>query len=381
MNVKQLGIDLIKEQQKVAFELSLFVFLIQPSLLQAMQLCQYSSLLEIKAQELGWDALCLQTAALCRVATTNFLDLMENFYGVDETSEEQALGVPAFFSAFVAAHKKEKERDEASKSLSKSKQEIEAEEIDAGEDDDESDEESKTLKQKKKPTAKYPSKCSLAEAQLFFPTLDKTVHETGVDSKLIGSRENLRQYRRLYCCLFKGCDYGAQTRGNTLSHIHRVHLRHALGCCFCPEKSWWQARYWIKHMHQEHRDLPKYETIAIPAVKIEPEVFVSEEDFEVPIPKQLEDKTPEPPTQKPKGDILSMMSYDEFVEASKEGSICTAAYRKDPLQPRPKVAAIRYRHSAIKEEESDIVNIGSEVEDTFLNGISLFFTRTLFCRV
>ena len=94
---------------------------------------------------------------------TNFLDLMENFYGVDETPEEQALGDAASFSAFVAAHKKEKEKDEVSRSLSKSKQEVETEEIDVGEDDDESNKEPKMLKQKKKPTAKYPSKCSLAE--------------------------------------------------------------------------------------------------------------------------------------------------------------------------------------------------------------------------
>ena len=122
-------------------------------------------------------------------------------------------------------------------------------------------------------------------------------------------------------------------------------------------------------MDLEHSDLPKYETIVIPAnveaVMIEPEMFISEEHFEVPIPKQLEDKTPEPPTKKPKGDISSIMSYDQFVEAGKEGDICTAAYGKDPLQPRPKVAAIRYRHSAIKEEESDIVTIDLEEEDKF----------------
>ena len=122
-------------------------------------------------------------------------------------------------------------------------------------------------------------------------------------------------------------------------------------------------------MDPEHSNLPKYETIAIPAnveaVKIEPEMFISEEHFEVPIPKQLEDKTSEPPTKKPKGDISSIMSYDEFIGASKEGDICTPAYRKDPLQPRPKVAAIWYRHSAIKEEESDIVTIDLEGEDKF----------------
>ena len=94
-------------------------------------------------------------------------------------------------------------------------------------------------------------------------------------------------------------------------------------------------------------------------------IFISEEHFEVPILKQLEDKTPEPLTKKPKGDISSIMSYEEFVEASKEGDICTLAYGKDPFQPKPKAAAIRYRHWAIKEEESDIVTIDLEGEDKF----------------
>ena len=118
-----------------------------------MQLFQYSGLLEMKAQELHGDTLHLQTATLCGVASTNFLDLMENFYGMDETPGEQALGDAASFSAFVAAHKKEKEKDKASKSLSKSKHEIETEEADVGEDVDESNEEPKTPKQKKKTTS------------------------------------------------------------------------------------------------------------------------------------------------------------------------------------------------------------------------------------
>ena len=152
MNVEQLGIDLIKEQQKinlkfysnetavipedraqvmlagvhifctlereynlsrisVTFECIQIVFPIQSSYFQAMQLFQYSGLLEMKAQELRQDALCLQTATLCGVTTTNFLDLIENFYEVDETPEEQALGDAVSFSAFVASHKKEKEKD------------------------------------------------------------------------------------------------------------------------------------------------------------------------------------------------------------------------------------------------------------------------------
>ena len=103
MNVEQLGIDLIKEQQKinlkfssnetavipedraqvmlarvrifctlkheynlsrisVTFECIQIVFPIQSSYFQAMQLFQYSRLLKMKAQELHRDALHLQTA-------------------------------------------------------------------------------------------------------------------------------------------------------------------------------------------------------------------------------------------------------------------------------------------------------------------------------
>ena len=55
-----------------------------------MELLQYSGLLE-QAQQLRRDALKLQAAALCGTASSNFLNLMENFYGVDEEEEEGTL--------------------------------------------------------------------------------------------------------------------------------------------------------------------------------------------------------------------------------------------------------------------------------------------------
>ena len=122
-------------------------------------------------------------------------------------------------------------------------------------------------------------------------------------------------------------------------------------------------------MDQEHSDLPKYEVIAIlanvEAVKIEPEVFITQEHFEVPIPKQLDAKNLEPPAKKSKGDMENIMSYDKFVEASKEGEIYVPAYEKDPFQPRLKAASIRYSCSAVKEEEMDSVTIDPEEEDKF----------------
>ena len=330
---------------------------------QAMQLFQYSGLFEEKAQQLRRDALQLQTAALCGVASTGFLDLMEGFYGVDETPEEQALGDTSSFAEFVSTFRKEKEKEQASVSLSKTKSEVEGEEDrresdDSDEDADEGSQKPLTLKQKKKSgTKKYPSYCSIAEATLFYPTSSKTVHETGVDNKYIGARENLPQYRGLYCCLYGDCDYGAQVRGATLSHIRRVHLGHAIACKYCPQKAWWQARYWLIHMSEEHPDLPIYEIVNLPpnleAVKVEPDIFVSEERFEVPVPKEVD--TVKPPTKKPRTSPL--MSYEEWEQASKEGKLFLLADSPNPNQPRPQAAAIRYRYSAadstIEEKKED----------------------------
>ena len=96
-------------------------------------------------------------------------------------------------------------------------------------------------------------------------------------------------------------------------------------------------------MSEEHPDLPIYETVNLPpnleAVKVEPEVFVTEEGFEVPVPKGVD--TVKPPPKKPRTSTL--MTYDEWKEASKEGELFLLADSPNPNQPRPQAAAIRYR--------------------------------------
>ena len=91
------------------------------------------------------------------MASTGFLDLMENFYGVEETEEEEVLADTSSFAEFVSAVRKEKARDKDSELVSKSKVDVEDEEIDI-DDEEDSDDESvastasekpKTLKQKK----------------------------------------------------------------------------------------------------------------------------------------------------------------------------------------------------------------------------------------
>ena len=206
-----------------------------------MQLLQYSGLLEMQAHHLCRDALRLQNAALCGTAMTNFLDMMENFFGVEEDEEEAKMEDAASFAAFIKQNKEERAKELQSKALSVTKGSIEHEEIGNEEESESvtstSSQASKphTLSQMSKHKEKYPTKCKLSEVQLFYPTSSESLHETGMDGKYIGTRENLPGYKGLYCCLFGNCDYGAQVRGHTLSHIQCVHLGAAFGCRFCPE--------------------------------------------------------------------------------------------------------------------------------------------------
>ena len=347
-----------------------------------MQLLQFSGLLEQQAHHLHRDALKLQAAALCGSASTNFLNLMENFYGVDEEEEEGALEDAASFAAFVKQHREEREKEKASAKLSVSKGSVEKEELgDEGEEEEDIEDSAsttssvskrKTLKQLKVSTAdqeKYPSKCNLKEAELFFPTSASTLHDTGVDPKYIGTREGLSGYKGLYCCLFEGCDYGAQVRANTLSHIRRVHLGHAVGCRFCPTRAWWQAHTWSDHMTHTHPNVPKYPPQDVTSLPTKPstgEIAISEERFEVQVPTS----TGEPPVKKIKEEPSTLMSYSEWEKEvwkkeAEKGELYLCADPKDnPSAPRPKTLAIRYKkRDTEKATSEDVVTIQEEGQD------------------
>ena len=163
-----------------------------------MQLLQFSGLLEQQAQCLHHDAMKLQASALYGTASTNFLNLIKNFYGVDEEEQKGALE-DASIAAFVKQHREERKKEKVSMKLSVSKASVKRDKL--GEEEEEEDIEDsastisstmkrKTLKQLKVPVAdqeKYPSKCNLKEAKLFFPTSASTLHDTGVDAKYIGT--------------------------------------------------------------------------------------------------------------------------------------------------------------------------------------------------
>ena len=153
----------------------------------------------MQAHRLRHDALHLQNAALCGTATTNFLDVMENFYGVDETEEEARIEDVASFAAFIKQNKEEHARELQSKNLSVTKGSVEHEEVGEERDVEETESVTSTSSQPSKPRTlsqinhkeKYPTKCKLSKAQLFYPTSAESPHETGVDGKFIGTRENL----------------------------------------------------------------------------------------------------------------------------------------------------------------------------------------------
>ena len=264
---------------------------------------------------------------------------MESFFGVEEDEAEANLEDAASMAAFLKANKEERVKDAKSKDLSVTKGAVKSEEVGIeGEGAEETDsvissgsQPSKAQTHPKGTQAKkYPTICQLNEAQLIYPTSASTFHDTGVDPKYIGSRENLPAYKGLYCCLVGNCNYGAQVRGNTLSHIRHVHLGVTFGCRFCPGSAWWQARSWSNHMESVHPLQLKYEDMVLELpgppilVKGEPEVFVEEEHIVIPPGTKTVDPTD---TDEP-----STMTYKEWEEASKEGEVYLLADSSNPNQ-------------------------------------------------
>ena len=237
------------------------------------------------------DALKLINATICGMATTDFWKVMESFFGVDKDADEAALDEAQSLAKVLKLQKQDSQE-----SVPTIMKETAEEEI-VVDDDDESEVASvrlalstasslKTLTEKKKMTQdKYPSYCTLKEAQLFYPTDEKTMHTTGVNPSFISSRQKMGEYKGYYRCAYnQKCEYAAHTKAVVASHIHRVHLGIALGCRFCPSSAWWQGRYWSDHMDHFHSDQVKYEPLVMPegelkAVPVEGDHFITEESF------------------------------------------------------------------------------------------------------
>ena len=328
----------------------------------------FSSVLEMQAHRLRRDALRVVNATLSETATTGFWTLLEGFFGVDEDPGLASLEDAASLAEALCLCKAEKEKDAQVAYLSVPA-EIVAEDPDEPETEEILDSASttssqltgarpKTLSQIKKQhdnVDEYPNKCNIAEVQLFFPASEKTLPQTGVPSKYIGSREDVGPYRGAYRCLYgEGCEYGAQSRDVVCTHVRRVHLGIALACRFCPNKVWWQARYWLLHMRDNHSEMPLYEPISMTSTDpaVSSEIAITEEHFEIPAPskKAKLDATPpvktEPLEVEASWSAISRKSYDVYVPA-------------DPpperwMEPRPRAAAIRYPKTSKQAKETSV---------------------------
>ena len=175
---------------------------------------QFLSLLELQAHKLHRDALQVINAAISGSATTNFWNLMENFFGVDEDPSESLMEDAASMVAIMKARKAEQEKDEKAQGLSVSKEE-EEELLDTASTTSSvvSGARPKTLSQMKTQHSKvdtYPNKCPLTSAQLFFPMSQQDLHQTGVPAQYIGHREGIGPYKGLYTCNYGECEYAEQ---------------------------------------------------------------------------------------------------------------------------------------------------------------------------
>ena len=246
---------------------------------------QMSGVLEVQVAKLRRDALRMLLGTILGTATSNLWRLLEHFFGVAEDPDEEKAAEASSLMSLLKAQKEEYEQEEeaAKQSVSKGS---ETPTPSSSQQEESTTPKLKTLKEQKlKADDSFPSKCSLKEAQLFFPTGEGSMHQTGVSDNWIGERIKLGGYKGCYPCMGEKCNYVAQTRGVLCSHVHWVHLGIALGCRFCPEKCWWQARYWSEHMDKAHTNIPKFMIDVHPTPsEAESQVYVTEETIVIPAP-------------------------------------------------------------------------------------------------
>ena len=333
---------------------------------------QMSGALEIHAAKMRRQALSLLLGTVSGSATTNLWKLLEHYFGVDEDPEEAEVAEAASLAHLLKAQKEERDLDTAAarKAILKSKADQEAptsssQEAPVGAAKRKATA-SATLRAKKTGDDEYPNKCSLEQAQLYFPANLDTMHQTGVSSSWVGDRIKLGGYKGCYPCQGTDCEYVAQTRGVLCTHVRRVHLGVALGCRLCPEKAWWQARYWSEHMEKVHPDAPKFEVITtgpnvVSTTEDDVDLYVREETMVFPPPESAEIKleTPNPPEDKDSDEepdrqgSKKMKLSAENIEALEAG----AEYiRADPVKgpsgaPFPSIIGIRHRKRPTPDDE------------------------------
>ena len=124
----------------------------------------------------------------------------------------------------------------------------------------------------------YPDKCSdVQEAIGFLPEEAGSLHNTGVPSlfqvRRVGKND---RGTSLYSCPHPECSdppYTGDIAGCG-SHVQRVHLGHCVSCPYCPDKKYYNADGWRRHMKEKHNKVPWYSSEvrgpSAPATEAEP---------------------------------------------------------------------------------------------------------------
>ena len=127
-------------------------------------------------------------------ATSNLWRLLEHFFGISEDPDEEKAAEASSLMSLLKAQKEEHDQEEeaAKQSILKGSK---IPDPSSSQQEESVTPKLKTLKEQKlKADDNFPSKCSLKEAQLFFPTSEGNMHQTRVPDSWIGECIKLGSY-------------------------------------------------------------------------------------------------------------------------------------------------------------------------------------------
>ena len=108
----------------------------------------------------------------------------------------------------------------------------------------------------------YVDKCAdVQEAVGFLPESLDSLHNTGIPDQFSVCRVGKNDHgTSIYSCPHPECSdppYTGDISGCG-SHVRRIHLGRCISCPYCPDKKFYNADGWRRHMRNEHSKVPWY---------------------------------------------------------------------------------------------------------------------------
>ena len=113
-----------------------------------------------------------------------------------------------------------------------------------------------------KQKASYPYKCAdVQDAIGFLPENSGTLHNTDIPEQFTVRRVGKNEHgTSIYSCPHPECSdppYTGDIAGCG-SHVQRVHLGRCVSCPYCPDRKYYNADGWCRHMKDKHKKVPWY---------------------------------------------------------------------------------------------------------------------------